>query len=408
VSIGVPLRVLLADAFEPSGCEALRALGCELLEQPSIEPSAVALTVERLDPHVIIVRSSKLGADVFERARALSLVVRAGAGFDNIDVGAASARGVFVANCPGRNAIAVAELAFGLLIAADRQIASQSADLLAGKWKKREYASAAGLFGRTLGIVGMGPIGREVLRRAQAFGMHALAWSRSLTEERAAELGVERASTLFELAARADAVSIHVAAAPETEGLIGKEFLAAMKPGAIFVNTARASVVDAGALATAARQKSLKLGLDVWPAQPKAGESSFSDPLMREPRVVGTHHNGASTEQAQQAIAAETVRVVRQFAETGAVLHCVNRAATSPGQSLLTIRHLNKPGVLAAVFDVIDGAQINVEEMENVVYLGAVAACARIFLDAPLSNEALAFLRSHEHVLGATQAPITR
>jgi D-3-phosphoglycerate dehydrogenase / 2-oxoglutarate reductase len=408
VTLGAPLRVLITDAFEASGCDALRALGCELLEQSGLEADALAEAVERIDPHVIIVRSTRLAAALFERARSLSLVVRAGAGYDNIDVAAASERGVFVANCPGKNAIAVAELAFGLLIAADRQIAAQSADLVAGRWKKREYASAAGLFGRTLGIVGMGPIGRELAQRARAFGMQTLAWSRSLTEELAAELGVERAPTLLDLAARADAVSIHVAAAPETERLIGEEFFAAMKPGAIFVNTARASIVDAVSLANAVREKSLKLGLDVWPVQPKSGETSFADPLIREPGVVGTHHNGASTEQAQQAIAAETVRVVRQYAETGAVLHCVNRAATSPGQSLLTVRHLNLPGVLAAIFDVIDGAQINVEEMENIVYLGARAACARIFLDAALSDEALDFVRGHEHVLGATQVPIAR
>jgi D-3-phosphoglycerate dehydrogenase / 2-oxoglutarate reductase len=408
VSVRAPLRVLLADAFESSGSDALRALGCELLEEPGLDAAALEEAVERLDPHVIIVRSTRLAAPVFERGRSLSLVVRAGAGYDNIDVSSASARGVFVANCPGKNAIAVAELAFGLLIAADRQIAAQSAELSAGRWKKREYAGAAGLFGRTLGIVGMGPIGRELARRAQAFGMHTLAWSRSLTDELAAELGVERAPTLLELAQRADAVSIHVAAVPETEHLIDARFFAAMKPGAILVNTARASIVDGAALATAIGTKALKVGLDVWPHQPKTGEADFADPLIRAPGLVGTHHNGASTDQAQQAIAAETVRVVAHFAETGAVLHCVNRAANSPGQSLLTVRHLNKPGVLAAVFDVIDAARINVEEMENVVSLGARVACARIFLDAPLSREAIAFLESHEHVLGATQVPISR
>jgi D-3-phosphoglycerate dehydrogenase len=403
-----PLRVLCADKFEDSGIAALRALGCELFDEPGLDPETLPDAIERIDPQVVIVRSTKVRAPVFERAKSLALVVRAGAGVDNIDVAAASERGIFVSNCPGKNAVAVAELAFGLVIAADRQIAQQTADLRAGKWKKKAYAKCQGLFGRTLGVVGMGPIGREVAARGRAFGMHVLAWSRSLDAETAEELGVERAADLIELARRADAVSIHVAACDETIQLIGSEFFAAMKPGAIFVNTARGSVVDAAALTRAIREKSLRVALDVWQKQPKPEDETFADPLIGEPGVTGTHHNGASTEQAQQAIAAETVRIVRQFAETGSALHAVNRAETSPAQSLLTVRHLNKPGVLAAIFDVIDAAHINVEEMENVIYQGAKAACARIFLDAPLSADALSFLRSHEHVLSAAQVPIAR
>jgi D-3-phosphoglycerate dehydrogenase len=406
--MSAPLRVLVADKLEASASTALRELGCELCEEADLDPETLAAAIERLDPDVLIVRSTKVKAPVFERAKALALVVRAGAGVDNIDVGAASERGIFVANCPGKNAIAVAELAMGLIVAADRQIPQQTADLRAGKWKKKAYAKCQGLFGRTLGIVGTGRIGREVAGRARAFGMHVLAWSRSLDEETAEELGVERASDLVELARRSDAVSIHVAACDETNGLVGAEFFAAMKPGAIFVNTARGSVVDAAALARAIQDKSLRVALDVWEKQPKPEDETFADPIIGAQSLIGTHHNGASTEQAQQAIAAETVRIVEHFARTGSVLHAVNRAETSPAQSLLTVRHLNKPGVLAAVFDVIDSAHINVEEMENVIYQGAKAACARIFLDAPLTAEALDFLRSHEHVLSAAQVPIAR
>src|SRR5581483_3714100 len=133
------------------------------------------------------------------RGRELALIVRAGAGVNTIDVKAASARGVYVANCPGRNSIAVAELAIGLLCALDRRIPDQVADLRAGKWDKKEYGKADGLFGKTLGIVGFGAIGSEVARRARAFGMRVIAWSRSLDEARAAEEGVERARTVAEL-----------------------------------------------------------------------------------------------------------------------------------------------------------------------------------------------------------------
>lgn len=402
------LRVLVADKLEASALSALRQLGAELSEEAGLDPDTLPAAVERLDPDVLIVRSTKVKAPVFERAESLALVVRAGAGVDNIDVAAASERGIFVANCPGKNAIAVAELALGLIVAADRQIPQQTSDLRAGKWKKKAYAKCQGLFGRTLGVVGTGRIGREVASRARAFGMHVLAWSRRLDDETAEDLGIERAADLVDLARRSDAVSVHVAGCDDTTRLIGADFFAAMKPGAIFVNTARGSVVDAAALARAVREKSLRVALDVWDKQPKPEDESFTDPIIAEPGVIGTHHNGASTEQAQQAIASETVRIVEQFARSGSVLHAVNRAETSPAQSLLTVRHLNKPGVLAAVFDVIDAAHINVEEMENVIYQGAKAACARIFLDAPLSAEALDFLRSHEHVLSAAQVPIAR
>jgi D-3-phosphoglycerate dehydrogenase / 2-oxoglutarate reductase len=302
----------------------------------------------------------------------------------------------------------VAELTLGLIIACDRRLPAQQRDLVEGRWKKKQYATCRGLFGRTIGILGMGTIGREVALRARAFGMHVLAWSRSLTPELAEELGVERAETPLEIAGRSDVISLHVAATDETKHLIGAPFFAAMKPGAIFVNTARGSIVDAEALAAAVRDKGLRAGLDVWCRQPKPDDEVFADPLIQQPGVIGTHHNGASTEQAQEAIAAETVRIVRHFAECGIVLSCVNRAESSPAQVLLTVRHQNKPGVLAAIFDVIDSTHINVEETENVIYQGARAACARIFLDAPLSDAELGRIESHEHVLGAVQVPIPR
>src|SRR5262249_6209923 len=174
----------------------------------------------------------------------LSLVVRAGAGYNTIDVEAASARGIYVANCPGKNSVAVAELAFGLILALDRRIPDNASDLKRGAWNKKEYSKARGLFGSTLGLVGGGGMRKEMMPRARAFGMPVVAWSRSLAPERAQALGVERKATPEEVAAAADIVSVHVAAKPETKGLVGERFFAAMKPGASFVNTSRAEVVD--------------------------------------------------------------------------------------------------------------------------------------------------------------------
>src|SRR5688500_2254522 len=169
----------------------------------------------------------------------IKLVVLACAGYNTIYVAAASRRGIYVSNCPGKNSIAVAELAFALILALDRRVADNVIALRQGQWNKKEFSKARGLYGRTLGLVGTGQIGQEVIRRAQAFGMPGVAWSKSLTDERAAELGVERKDSPLEVARAADIVSVHVALKPETRGFLGADFFGAMREGAYFINTAR-------------------------------------------------------------------------------------------------------------------------------------------------------------------------
>src|SRR6185369_3087867 len=247
----------------------------------------------------------------------LSLVVRAGAGYNTIDVKTASARGIYVANCPGKNAIAVAELAFGLILALDRRIPANAADLKAGKWNKKEYAKARGLFGCTLGLIGLGQIGQEMLVRARAFGMPVVAWSRSLNAERAEELGVEMKSSPIEVASACDILSVHVALKDETRNLISQEVLAALKPGAFFINTSRAEVVDQAALARVVQERGLRAGLDVFAGEPAGGTGAVEDEIFKLDGVIGTHHIGASTDQAQQAIADETVRIIREYHDKG-------------------------------------------------------------------------------------------
>ena len=179
---------------------------------------------------------------------ALKLVVRAGAGYNTIDVAAASRRGIYVSNCPGKNSIAVAELAFGLILALDRRIADNVISLRQGQWNKTEYSKARGLYGRTLGLIGVGRIGREMIPRAKGFSMPVVAWSRSLTPAEARELGVEYAASPVEVARRADIVSVHLASNAETRGRIDAEFFEAMRQGAYFINTSRAELVDPVAL----------------------------------------------------------------------------------------------------------------------------------------------------------------
>jgi D-3-phosphoglycerate dehydrogenase len=387
------MKVLVADKFERVGIDGLKELGCTVVSEPDVKPEELPALIRRVDPHILIVRSKKVNADALQAGTALTLVIRAGAGIDTIDVDAASDLGVFVSNCPGKNSIAVAELVLGLLLACDRRIPDQVADLRQGKWNKAEYSKARGLCGRTLGIVGLGQIGREVAQRAHAFGMRVIAWSRSLTHDEADRLGVVYAETPLEVARHADAVTINVAATAETKNLVNAEFLAAMKPGAYLINTARGSVVDETALQQAVREKGLRAGLDVFQNEPVGGMAEFSSAVTQVPGVYGTHHVGASTEQSQVAIAHEVIRIVQSFRATGDVPNVVNRLAKSSATHVLTIRHRNRPGVLAHVFGVLAGASINVEEVENIIYHGAHATLARIHLDGQPDPAALARIR---------------
>jgi len=387
------MRVLIADKFEQSGRDGLESLGCQVSYEPDAKDDSLVAAITSTSPDVLVVRGTKVTEPMFD-AGPIKLVVRAGAGYNTIDVAAASKRGIYVSNCPGKNSIAVAELAFALILALDRRVAENVVTLRQGQWNKKEFSKARGLFGRTLGLIGVGKIGQEMVPRAQAFGMPVVAWSRSLTPEHAAHLGVEYKQTPLDVAHSADIVSVHLALKPETKGLIGADFFNAMKEGSYFINTARGEVVDQAALAQAMKTRGIRAGLDVFAIEPATGTGEFQDPIVNEANLYGTHHIGASTDQAQEAIAAETVRIVREFKETGKVPNVVNLSQQSPATYRLVVRHLDRPGVLAGVLDAIKSEQINVQEMENIVFEGATAAVARINLDNAPSTGMLNKLRS--------------
>jgi D-3-phosphoglycerate dehydrogenase len=384
----------VADQFEKVGVDGLKDLGCTVLVEPDVKAEDLPARIREVDPHILIVRGKKVSGDALRAGTALTLVIRAGAGIDTIDVNAASSLGVFVSNCPGKNSIAVAELVLALLLSMDRRIPDQATDLRNGKWGKGEYSKARGLYGRTLGIVGLGQIGREVAARAQAFGMKVIAWSRSFTHEEADRLGIAYAQTPLEVARLSDALSVNVAATADTRNLVNAEFLAAMRPGAYLINTSRGSVVDEAALEKAVREKGIRAGLDVFQNEPTGSSGEFGNGIVQVPGVYGTHHVGASTEQAQVAIAHEVIRIVQAFRDTGEVPNVVNRLARSSATHVLTIRHRNRPGVLAHVFGVLAGAAINVEEVENIIYHGAQATLARIHLDGAPNNGTIDRIRS--------------
>jgi D-3-phosphoglycerate dehydrogenase len=382
------MHVLIADKFEQSGQDGLKSSGCQVTYQPGLKDDALAEAVARLRPDVLVVRSTKV-TEAILAAGALKLVVRAGAGYNTIDVAAASRRGIYVSNCPGKNSAAVAELAFALILALDRRIADNVAALRQGQWNKAEFSKARGLLGRTLGLIGVGRIGREMISRAKAFGMPVVAWSRSLTPEAARDLRVERCESAVEVARGADIVSVHVAANTQTRGLIDANFFDSMRPGAYFINTSRADLVDQVALSWAVRSNGVRAGLDVFANEPSGGAGDFADDIVKLPGIIGTHHIGASTDQAQEAIAAETVRIVKTFQETGKVPNVVNIAKATPATCALVVRHLDRPGVLASVLDLISAARINVQEMDNIVFDGAQAAVAHINLETPPESDLL-------------------
>jgi D-3-phosphoglycerate dehydrogenase len=386
------MKVLIADTFEASGLAGLEAAGCDVVYQPDLKDDTLTAAIRDSRADVLVVRGTAVTASMLE-AGALSLVVRAGAGYNTIDVATASKRGIYVSNCPGKNAIAVAELAFALILALDRRVPDNVADLRAGAWNKKTYAQARGLFGRTLGLLGYGSIGQEMAKRAHAFGMPVVVWSRRFargTADPAAEATPLRvARTPEEVAEQCDVLSIHLALNADTRGLVGASILDRLKPGSYVINTARAEVVDHAALAKAVRDKALRLGLDVFADEPTVATGAFTDPLAALPNVYGTHHIGASTDQAQEAIAAETVRIVAAYKNTGKVPNVVNLAKQTPATHRLVVRHRDRPGVLAHVFDRLRSGDINVQETENVIFEGAQAAVARINLDGVPSSALL-------------------
>src|SRR5579862_819155 len=395
------MKVLVADKFEKSGLEGLKALGCEVLNEPDLKDETLAVRLAESGATVLIVRSTKVTRDMLEGSN-LSLVVRAGAGYNTIDVAAASERGILVTNCPGKNSLAVAELAFGLLIACDRHIADNVIQLREGKWNKKGFSKAAGLYGRTLGLIGMGNIGQEMVNRAKAFGMHVIAHSRWMTPEVAAAMGIVHAATLGELAARSDFVSVHISLTPQTRGSIGKAFFAKMKPGAVFVNTSRAEVVDQAALEAAISEKGIMAGLDVFEGEPAGGEGTYDGSLRTNPGVYATHHIGASTDQAQEAVADETVRIVREYKLTGIAPNVVNVQKAEMATHVLVVRHIDRVGILANVFEDLKTEGLSVQEMENIVLSGAKSAIAQISVDREPSSSVIDKLKASPGVFDAS------
>ena len=396
------MKILVADRLPSTKLAELEEHGFDVVSDPELKDDALTEALAAHRPDVLVVRSTKVREAHLEAGSGLSLVIRAGAGVNTIDVAGASRRGIYVANTPGKNSVAVAELAFAHILSLDRFLVDAATDLRQGRWNKKRYGKATGIKGRTLGLIGLGGIGREMIPRATAFGMRVVAWSRSLTPERASALGVEAAASPLDVARVSDVLSVHVALNDDTRHLVGRSLIDALPDGALVINTSRGGVVDEAALVEAAQERGIRAGLDVFDGEPSGGEGTLDPGIFSLPQIQGTHHTGASTQQAQIAVADEVVHIIRSFAGDGSVPNCVNLAATTPASHLLVVRHEDRVGVLADVLATLRAADINVQEMENQIFAGGEAACARIQLSGAIDEDTLASIRGQQHVLAVT------
>ena len=294
--------------------------------------------------------------------------------------------------------MAVAELTIGLMIALDRRIPDNVMDFKNGKWNKAEYSKADGLKGKTLGIIGLGNIGKEVAIRAISFGMNVYGKDISRIEG----VNIKDFSEMDQLLPLCDVITIHLPATPKTKNLFNKEMFGYMKPNTLLINTSRPSVIDEQAMLEAIKEKNIRVALDVFNDEPEGKTGEVKSIFKDNPNIYVTHHIGASTVQAQNAVAEETVNIVKHYLHSGIIDHWVNRVKITDAKYQLVVKHFDKPGVLASILDVIRQGNINIEEIENVIFEGGVAACCTMKLMSPVSIEMLKQMNENPDVLSVS------
>ena len=394
------VKVLVADKFPDQHIKKMQEMDLDVTYAPKLGEDDLPNEIKEND--ILVVRSTKVNEQTIQNAKSLDLIIRAGAGVNNINIPAANKKGIYVANCPGMNSVAVAELAMGLMISLDRRIPDNVIDFKNGKWNKAEYSKAEGLKGKTLGIIGFGNIGKEVAKRALAFEMRVYAKDISRIE---GEM-VKDFSEMDQLLPMCDIITIHLPSTQETKGLFNKEMFSYMKNNALLINTSRADVLDEDALLEAIKEKNIRVALDVFKGEPEGKSGEVKSKLQSSPNVYVTHHIGASTEQAQNAVADETIRVIQDFTTSGVIAHWVNRAKITDAKYQLVVKHFDKPGVLAGILDVIRDGSINIEEIENIIFEGGIAACCTMKLMEPASAEMLKKINNNPNVLSVSHVEI--
>ena len=392
------MKILVGCSLPKSALHELRSLGTDVIYEPE-------LTAERLekligDMAVLVVCRTRVSPEAIAAGKALQMILRAGTDTTNIAIDDASSQGVFVCNCPYKDAFAVAELTLGLLLALDRRVLHSAAALREGVPEEPAPTAALGLAGRTLGMMGFGPVEQEIAKRAQAFDMKLLAWSAALTPELAAERSIEFCAWPRELARQSDMVTIYAPPQRADELLIDAEFLRSMRPGAYIVYVGHPAALDQEALAEVAKERKLRVAYDISaPQLPGSDTGRFKSRLQAIPEVIGTYRLADRTQQAYEATADEVVRVIREFLVAGNILNCVNLLERSPAKWQLLLRLRDVVGVIASIMAHIRDDGINAEEINSRVLLGAQAGWCVIALDERPSSETLDAIRELDGVL---------
>ncbi|MBS4035988.1 MAG: phosphoglycerate dehydrogenase [Ignavibacterium sp.] len=394
------IKVLVADKFPDKYIQQMKDLELDVIYNPKLGEKD--LPEAGKDADIIVVRSTVVNEETINSSEKLNLIIRAGSGVNNINIAAANKKGIYVANCPGMNAVAVAELAIGLMISLDRFIPDNVNDFNKGVWNKDKYSKGKGLKGKTLGLIGVGNIGKEVAKRALAFEMNV--YGKDIT--RIEGIQIKDFSEMDQLLALCDVVTIHLPATPQTKGLFNKQMFSYMKDGAYLINTSRQDIVVEDDLLEAIKEKNIRYACDVFKGEPESKTGEVSSKLQNNPNIYVTHHIGASTAQAQDAVAEETINIIKHFVHSGVIEHWVNRAKKTDAHYQLVVKHYDKPGVLAAILDVIRQGNINIEEIENIIFEGGVAACCTMKLKAAVSADMLKTMRENSNVISVSHVEI--
>lgn len=394
------IKVLVADKFPDKYIQQMKDLDLEVIYNPKLGEKDLPEAAKDVD--IVVVRSTVVNEETINNSKKLNLIIRAGSGVNNINIAAANRKGVYVTNCPGMNAVAVAELTMGLMISLDRFIPDNVSDFNKGIWNKDKYSKGKGLKGKTLGLIGVGNIGKEVAKRALAFEMNVYGKDISRIEG----VQIKDFSEMDQLLPLCDVVSIHLPATPQTKGLFNKQMFSYMKNGAYLINTSRHDIVIEDDLLEAINEKNIRYACDVFKGEPEAKSGEVSSKLQNNPNIYVTHHIGASTEQAQDAVAEETINIIKHFVHSGVIDHWVNRAKVTDAHYQLVVKHYDKPGVLASVLDVIRSGNINIEEIENIIFEGGIAACCTLKLQTAVTADMLRTISENPNVLSVSHVEI--
>lgn len=313
------MKILITDPIEESCVNILKSEGFEVDLRPGISRDEIRRIIN--DYVALIVRSgTKVTADIINEAKNLKIIGRAGVGVDNIDVESATRRGIIVMNTPGGNTISTAEHTMSLILSLARNIPQACDDLKAGNWNRKKFIGVE-LYGKTIGIIGLGRIGREVAIRCKAFGMNVIGYDPVLSAEVAARIGVELVSNLDEIYRRSDFITVHVPLNDETRGMIGKEELLKCKRGVRIINCARGGIIDEDALLEAIEAGHVAgAALDVFAEEPPPKDH----PLINHPKVIVTPHLGAATEEAQEKVAIQIAHQIADALKGRAIVGAVN------------------------------------------------------------------------------------